>query len=93
MLVTPSRSRDDQQYVVQDKIMLIVAAGLAGLIVIVGIALFTLRGQMFSERQAQTLHLIEAATTLIDHYAVDRPQWLFCKNGGAKGAVAVFPGY
>ena len=41
---------------IKSKIMLIAAAGLAGLIVVVGISLFTLRGQMFSERQVQTRH-------------------------------------
>jgi methyl-accepting chemotaxis protein len=54
---------------IKSKIMLIVAAGLAGLIVVVSISLMTLRAQMFSERQSQTQHLIETATTLIDHYA------------------------
>jgi methyl-accepting chemotaxis protein len=52
---------------IKSKIMLIVAAGLAGLIVVVSISLMTLRAQMFSERQSQTQHLIETATTLIDH--------------------------
>ena len=38
---------------IRNKIMLIVAAGLAGLIVVVGFSLLTLRAQMFSERQAR----------------------------------------
>ena len=53
---------------IKKKIMLIVAASLVGLVVVVGISLSTLRSQMFSERQAQTRHLIELAGTLVDHY-------------------------
>jgi methyl-accepting chemotaxis protein len=36
---------------------------------VAGLSLMTLRAQMFSERQNQTRHLIETATTLVDHYA------------------------
>jgi methyl-accepting chemotaxis protein len=73
---------------IKNKIMLIAAAGLAGLMVIVGIALFTLHGQMFSERQAQTKHMVEAATTLLDHYAQAARDGSLSEDAAKKEALA-----
>ena len=68
--------------------MLIVAAGLAGLIVVVSISLMTLRAQMFSERQSQTQHLIETATTLVDHYAQAAREGRLSEDAARKEALA-----
>jgi methyl-accepting chemotaxis protein len=73
---------------IKHKIMLIVAAGLAGLILVTGLSLMTLRAQMFSERQNQTRHLIETATTLIDHYAQAVGDGNLSDNAGRKAALA-----
>jgi methyl-accepting chemotaxis protein len=54
---------------VRRKILLIVAAGLVGMLTVALLALLTLRSQMFTERQAQTRHLVEVASTLVDHFA------------------------
>ncbi|GEO38820.1 chemotaxis protein [Skermanella aerolata] len=70
------------------KIMLIVAAGLAGLIVVASISLMTLRSQMFSERQGQTQHLIETAMTLVDHYAQAARDGASSDDAAQKAALA-----
>ena len=73
---------------IKSKIMLIAAAGLAGLIVVVGISLIKLRAQMFSERQIQTQHLIETASTLVDHYAQAAREGRLSEDTARKEALA-----
>src|SRR4051794_37317681 len=73
---------------IKRKIMLIVAASLVGLIVVVGISLSTLRNQMFSERQAQTRHLIETAATLVDHYAQEARDGRLSDDAARSQALA-----
>ena len=73
---------------IKQKIMLIVAAGLAGLIIVASVSLMTLRAQMFSERQDQTRHLIETATTLVDHYAQAVRDGTLSDDAGRKAALA-----
>ena len=54
---------------IRRKILLIVGAGLVGLLTVAAAALGTLRSQMFADRQVQTRQLVEVAIAQVDHYA------------------------
>ncbi|MCW2246983.1 methyl-accepting chemotaxis protein [Azospirillum fermentarium] len=54
---------------IRGKIGLILGVSVVGLLVVIGLALFALRGQMVGDRQAKVRDLTQATFTLVTHFA------------------------
>ena len=73
---------------IQTKLLLIVAAGMAGMLLVMSLSLFSERAGLLEDRKVKTRHLVEAAHSLAQHFHAQQVSGVMSDEQAKLAAMA-----